>query len=311
MMGIERAKASKVAAAAILVLAVMIVPGMAMAASQDALAGLIWRHGMDARAIALGQACTANVRGPYGWAYNPAFLTAQEDREFAAGFVKLFYGAAAGSLGFAGPAGEFGIGLLWSGLWSGGIPGTGETPDGEPLEQGSYKASQSLLAAGIGAEFGRLLVGATAAGVFSSVGQATASGLSLDVGLASQLGDSSVVGILVKSAASMPLSWSTGAEEGLPASLRCGISTRVLDGRGLALADVWFGKAGTSLHAGFEYALADSFALRFGLDDGTAAAGAGIRHGPWSFDYAVRFGGAFDYGSPVLYTHFLTASIEF
>lgn len=44
---------------------------------------------------------------------------------------------------------------------------------------------------------------------------------------------------------------------------------------------------------------------------GGTAAGAGIRYGPGSFDYAVTFGGAVDYGSPALYAHFLAASIEF
>lgn len=305
----QRMKCLEVAAIAIL--AIVLAPGAAMAASQDAGAGLVSRYGIDARAIALGQACTANARGPYGWIYNPASLSMQEGGEFAASFVHLFYGGTAGSLGFARTAGKFGIGLLWSGLWSGGIPGTGETPDGEPVEQAAYGASQSSIAAGAGAEFGTVSAGASVAGIWSRVGEETASGFGLDVGLAKRLGDFSLLGVLVKSAISAPLSWSTGAREELPASVRFGLSTRVLGGRGLASADVWYGEAGMSLHAGFEYAVADSLALRFGLDDGTAAAGAGIKHGRWSFDYAVTFGGAIDYGSPVLFTHFLTAGIEF
>jgi hypothetical protein len=303
----------KVSARVALVLSLF---GLGQQAAAAKYAGEFTYLGLGARALAMGGAYVSLADDGFASYWNPAGTAGgihqavfMHSSTFG-GLVK--YDAA----GYSRPLAGAGCGVVLFRLSVADIPLTGDAlldlnhngvmDPGERLDYSKIRYTSDnewfLLA-----NYSRKLpLGFTAGGnlklVYKSVGSNNAWGFGLDAGALRQLPWRLTAGIHVTDLTTTYLAWNTGRKELITPTARLGLSWRPRFGDTTPLilsgaADVRFegravsaqyhiGPASADLHLGWEYWIRERLALRLGLDQGRFAAGAGLRLGRFSVDYA-------------------------
>jgi hypothetical protein len=285
-------------------------------ASATKYAGEFTYLGLGARALAMGGAyvsladdgfaCYWNPAGTAGNAHQAVFMHSST----FGGLVN--YDAA----GYSRPLDRGGCGIVLFRLSVADIPLTGdalidlnhngEMDQGEHIDYSrvSYTSDNEWF---LLANFSRTLTPRLRAGGhlqvgYKTVGSNAAWGISLDAGVLAGLPWRLSAGLQVADLTTTYLAWNTGSKELITPTVRLGLSwaPRIRNSSPLTIAgaaDIRFegrarsaqyhaGPASADIHLGFEYLIKDRLALRLGSDQGRFAAGAGLRLGRCSVDYA-------------------------
>jgi hypothetical protein len=294
-------------------------------ASAAKYAGEFTYLGLGARALAMGGAYVSLADDGFASYWNPAG-TAGGPHQAVFMHSTTFGGLVTyDAAGYSRPLAGAGCGIVLFRLSVTDIPQTGNAlldinhngvmDPGERLDYGKITYADNtewfLLA-----NYSRTLPSGFAAGgnlklVYKSVGSSSAWGFGLDAGALKELPWRLTAGIHVTDITTTYLAWSTGRKELITPTARLGLSWRPRFGTAAPLifsgaADVRFegravsaqyhiGPASADLHLGWEYWIRERLALRLGLDQGRFAAGAGLRLGRFSVDYA--FLGSSELGS--------------
>ena len=174
----------------------------------------------------------------------------------------------------------------------------------ETLGMGSD--AEYLVGLSYGTRFSRgPAIGATLKALYKGVLGHSAFGVGVDLSVAGTVGGGFRLGATIRDLTLTPIVWDTGTRETIFPSLRTGLAWErdlggarsillagdaqfLIEGRETA-SQLWLG-AETSLDfgVGAEIRLADSVALRAGLDTGRLSAGGTLSFGPVDVDYAFR-----------------------
>ncbi|MRR08878.1 hypothetical protein EG831_02065 [bacterium] len=303
---------------AALVLA-LLSPGRQALASKYA--GEFTYLGLGARALAMGGAYVALADDGFASYWNPAG-TAGGAHQAAFMHSSTFGGLVSyDAAGYTRPLRNGGCGIVLFRLGVTDVPltgdalldanGNGEMDPGERLDYAriGYTSDNEWF---LLANYSRRLPGGLDAGgnlklVYKTVGPGSAWGVGLDAGALRPLGRGITAGLHVADLTTTYLAWNTGQRELITPTARVGLSWRPhLGGRApftaAAAADVRFegravaaqfhaGRMSADLHLGAEYRIRDRLSLRLGTDQGRFAAGAGLRLGRITADYAFMAGG--------------------
>ncbi|HBE73905.1 MAG TPA: hypothetical protein DDW31_07475 [candidate division Zixibacteria bacterium] len=277
-------------------------------------AGEFLSIGYGSRALGMGGAFVSMAEGGFACYWNPAGTASGEHRlEFthANNFDNL---VSYDALGYARPGKGQGLGLAVLRLSVKDIPftsqalidlnGNGVMDPGERLDYDKITLASDAETA-VFLNYSRMLApwvawGVNAKAVNKSVGDNSAWGLGLDAGLLARLPHRIRLGLNLQDATTTYLAWDTGAREVITPTAKLGVSTSPWFAPSLTLAldaDVRFenrgpaanyhlGALSADVRAGAEYWIRRRLALRLGSDQGSLAAGAGLRLGRFCFDYA-------------------------
>ncbi len=277
-------------------------------------AGEFLSIGYGSRPLGMGGAFASIAEGGFACYWNPAATVGSEHRlEFshASNFENM---VAYDALGYARPGRGQGLGLVALRLSVGDIPytdqalldanGNGVMDPGERLDYSKITTRSDAETALLLNYSRRLAVGLSwgvnAKVVNKAVGDNSAWGLGLDAGLLAELPRNVRVGLNLQDATTTYLAWETGARELITPTAKLGASVRTgfmgsltlaldadirFENRGSS-ADIHLGRASADIRAGAEYWIRRRVALRLGSDQGSLAAGAGLRLGRFCFDYA-------------------------
>lgn len=277
-------------------------------------AGEFLSIGYGSRALGMGGAFASIAEGGFACYWNPASTTGGEHRlEFthATNFDNL---VSYDALGYSRPGRWHGLGLVALRLSVGDIPytdqalldanGNGVMDPGERLDYSKITTTSDTETALFLNYSRRLAVGVewgvNAKAINKSVGDNSAWGLGLDAGLLAKMPHGLRLGLNLQDVTTTYLAWDTGTREVITPTAKMGASfnpgflgslTLALDadvrfeGRGPS-ANLSLGRTSADLRAGAEYWIRRRVALRLGSDQGSLAAGAGLRLGRFCFDYA-------------------------
>lgn len=285
-------------------------------ASASKYAGEFTYLGLGARALAMGGAYVSLANDGFACYWNPAG-TAGSAHQAVFMHSSTFGGLVNyDAAGYSRPLDRGGCGIVLFRLSVAEIPLTGdalldlnhngEMDQGERLDYSkiSYTSDNEWF---LLANYSRMLTRGLKAGgnlkmVYKTVGSNAAWGFGIDAGFLAGLPWHLTAGLNVADLTTTYLAWNTGSKELITPTARLGLSwePRFRDSAPLTVsgaADVRFegravsaqyhaGPASADLHLGSEYRIKDRLALRLGLDQGRFAAGAGLRLGRFSVDYA-------------------------
>lgn len=277
--------------------------------------------GLGARALAMGGAYVSLADDGFACYWNPAG-TAGGVHQAVFMHSSTFGGLVSyDAAGYCRPLRNGGCGIVLFRLGVADIPltgdalldanGNGEMDPGERLDYAkiAYTSDSEWF---LLANYSSRLPGGFDAGgnlklIYKSVGSGNAWGVGLDAGMLKPLGRELTAGVGVADLTTTYLAWNTGQRELITPTARIGLSWKPrLGGRApltaAAAADLRFegravaaqyhaGPASADLHLGIEYRLRDRLSLRLGADQGRFAAGAGLRLGRITADYAFLAGG--------------------
>lgn len=277
-------------------------------------AGEFLSIGYGSRALGMGASYVSIAEGGFSCFWNPAATATGEHRlEFthAGNFDGLVnYDA----LGYSRPGRGHGLGLVALRLSVGDIPltnqalidlnGNGAMDPGERLDYSKISTTSDAETAVL-LNYSRKMLpglnwGVNAKVVNKSVGDNSAWGLGLDAGLLAFMPYGIRLGLNLQDATTTYLAWDTGTKEVINPTAKIGASIRPpfsksltisldadlrLENRGPA-ANISLGTASADIRAGAEYWIRNRVALRLGSDQGSLAAGAGLKLGRFCFDYA-------------------------
>lgn len=279
-------------------------------------AGEFLALGLGSRAQGMGGSYVSIAEDGFACYWNPAGTYKnihQVEYAHASNFNQL---VAYDALGYARPGSSYGLGLTFLRLSVKDIPytdqalldlnGNGIMDPGERLDYDkitSTSDNESALLINYSRPMRPSLTwGVNAKVVYKSVGSNSAWGLGLDLGAIMDMPYRMRLGVNLQDITTTYLAWDTGAREVISPTARIGLSCRPLLFKSTPLtvaagADVRFenrrsssnvhlGPVSADLHLGAEYWIKGRLALRAGSDQGRLAAGAGLRLGRFSFDYA-------------------------
>jgi hypothetical protein len=232
-------------------------------------------HYTAARTLGLGGAFVAAADEPLGVVWNPAALSYMFQNEAHFETARLFEGTSVHSLSFAVPSRRlpsFAVTVL--SLSSGDFERTNELNE----SLGTFSEGDLAFLLSLSKPVSsRLALGANVKVVRQTVEEFGATGVGGDVGVLYDLTPTVRVGASVINLGGPTLTLRQTSEK-YPGQFRWGAAARVLRGRGLVSAELDHSSGfGTSIHAGTEYWLYPSVALRLGYDDRSPAAGLSYR----------------------------------
>lgn len=261
--------------------------------------------GVGARAMGLGGAYTSVASGLEAAAWNPAGLAGSNKRELGAMHSELAAGTRYNFLGYAQPLRRGSLAAYVVHL----NQGTLEKRDSGGRLNGGFTAAESAFALGYGRSMGSMGIGAAAKIVRSNISGDSGQTVAFDLGAARSFGNlgpgKAGVGLAVQNLGSglrlldksspLPLTFSIGADYGLPVGLTLAADVRHRPHSGggeLSLGSEYRVISGLALRAGY----ASSHALLSGSgktsDLSGFAAGIGFKVLNYSLDYSMTpYGG--------------------
>jgi hypothetical protein len=256
-----------------------------------------------ARSVGMGGAYVAMPHDALGMLWNPAGMQHLYQNEVHLETVRLFEDTSVNSLGFVIPGSRlpsFGFAML--ALRSGEFEKTTELNE----SLGNFENSETAFLLSASKNLGRrFALGTTVKVLRQTVEDFDAGGVGLDLGMLFDVSPTVRLGASLLSIGGPNLTLRE-QQESMPFELRGGLALRLLGGRGVVSAEVDHrSDFDTSLHAGTEFWVHPSMALRLGYYDASAAGG---------FSYKLQSGWRFDYGvsdHELGITHRLGVSVRF
>jgi hypothetical protein len=239
-----------------------------------------------ARAVGLGGAYVAAADGPLGSMWNPAGLSAMFQNQVLFETTRLFEDTSINALGFGFPGHRFpSFGFTALSLKSGAFERTSEL--NEPL--GSFETGDTAFLFSMAKSFGpQLSLGTNLKVVNQNVEEFSATGVGVDLGLQYRVNRSLALGASLLNLGG-PTMRLREADESYLTEMRGGFSIFLMDGKARLNGELdrRSGLAPT-FHAGTEFWLVRSFALRFGFESAGASGGFGYRMpNGFSLDYGT------------------------
>jgi len=243
------------------------------------------RYG-SARSTGVGGAFVAVADEPLGVVWNPAGFSQMFQNAVHVETIRLFEGTSVDCLSFAMPGRQIpSFGLTVLSLRSGDFEKTNDLNESlGTFSEGDmaflFSAAKNLSSS--------LALGANVKIVRQTVDVFSASGVGMDVGVLYNVTPSVRVGASLINLGGPTLTL-RNVDEKYPMESRVGVSAQVLGGRGLITAEVDHRPGpGISIHAGSEYWVHPTLALRFGLSDVSPTGGASFRVTPSTrLDYGM------------------------
>ncbi|UCF04098.1 MAG: PorV/PorQ family protein [bacterium] len=245
-----------------------------------------------ARTMGIGGAFVAVADEPIGAVWNPACLTRVYQNTIHIETARYFEGTTINGLSFATPERRLlpGFGLTVLSLRSGEFERTNELND--PM--GTFREGEMafLLSASKGISR-RFSLGANLKIIRQSIDEFNASGVGADLGLLFSIVPSVMIGASVLNIGGPNLTLRETPEI-YPAEFRGGIALRFLSGRAMVTSDINYNAdTGARIHAGSEFWIHPTMAMRLGYCDQYVAGGVSV-----NFAQGIRL----DYG---MMDHFL------
>jgi opacity protein-like surface antigen len=239
-----------------------------------------------ARELGVGGAFVAIADEPLGAIWNPACLTQVFQNAIQLETARYFEETSINGLSFATPERRVlpGFGLTVLSLRSGEFERTNELND----VMGTFREGEmAFLLSASKSLSRRLALGANLKVVRQSIDEFDASGVGVDIGLLVNIVPSVTVGASLLNVGGPSLTLRETAEH-YPAEFRGGFAFRFLAGRALITSDINYNATtGARLHAGTEFWVHHTMALRLGYYDQYVAGGVSI-----NLAQGIRF----DYG---------------
>ncbi len=266
------------------------------------------RTDVSARAAALNGSFVSMTDDPNVLFYNPASLGTVNSTKVSVSYLKHLMDVNSGTLSYARPIGQslsFGAGITYIDY------GSFDQTDASLNVLGSFGAQEMAIVAGIATHYGeRLLVGANAKFIYSSIAEYSSTALALDFGFLYEWPDQGItIGGSILSLGTQ-LKTYAGASESLPLEIKIGITKRPehlpvllnLNFHRLNQASTSFFDRFGSFSFGAEFLMSESFRLRAGYNNdqhkdmklGTSAGLAGFSMGgglvlkDYQIDYAFN-----------------------
>lgn len=271
-------------AAAVLLLLLMAAPARSQESAGSP--GEWYARYTTARTLGLGGAYVAAADDPLGVLWNPAALSAMNQNELRFETARMFEETAINGVSLAVPGSRlpsFGVAVV--SLSSGQFERTNELND--PL--GTFKEGETAYLLTASRAFSpKFAIGTNIKLVQQRVEDFTAGGFGIDLGGWYSITPTVRVGASVANLMGPKITLRS-VEEPWPTQMRGGFAARLLDGRGLIVAQMDHSTGlGARFHAGGEYWIQPSVALRVGLDDNSGTGGFSVRFAPqYMLDYAV------------------------
>jgi len=269
--------------------AVLLAPPLARAAVGGA---EYLTEGAGARWLGLGGAARAAARDAMSGYWNPAGLTAQGPSEWQAGSMLTFTTLGRRTSWLSGSLLTDRYGAWGAGWMRRTVDGLERVDDQGNVSENSASAEDALLVSFAQAPFYRLRWGVTVKGLRQQLFDFTGYGGSVDAGILLQpfLGREFHVALTAENMASS-FAWNTGARDRLPRAFGAGLAAKFLGDSLLVAADAVSreGKTSPEIHAGGEYWVHETAAIRAGVDDLRPAAGATYFWKPYQVDYAFTW----------------------
>ncbi len=243
-------------------------------------------HYASARSTGVGGAFVAVGDEPLGVVWNPAGFSQMFQNVVHVETVRLFEGTSVDCLSFAMPGRQLpGFGLSILSFRSGDFERTNEL--NEPL--GTFGNGEMAFLLTAAKTFSpRLSVGASAKIIRQTIDVFSASGVGMDLGVLYNVTPTVRVGASLLNVGG-PTMTLRSVEETYPMEIRGGVSADFLGGRGLVTAEIDHRSGpGVSVHAGSEFWVHPTLALRFGLYDVAPSGGFSFRVAPnMRLDYGM------------------------
>jgi hypothetical protein len=256
-----------------------------------------------ARTLGLGGAFVATANDPFGVLWNPAGLSMMNQNELRFENAMLFEDTQINGAGISIPGSRLpSFGLTMLSLHSGGFERTNELNDA----LGTFDEGQTAWLLTMSKGFTpRLAIGANVKLVQESVEDSKGGGVGFDLGGIMALTPTLRAGVSLLNVGGPGVKL-RDVEESWPMQMRGGLALTMFDGRGLVTVQLDQSNGlGTQFHAGSEYWLMPTFALRMGVDDAQGTGGVSYRFAPqYQVDYAVA-------DHPLGMTHRLGLSYRF
>ena len=239
-----------------------------------------------ARTLGMGGAFVAVADDPLGVVWNPAGLSAMDQNELRFENARLFESTSINGFGFAVPGSRYpSFGVTMVSLGSGEFQRTNEMND----DLGTFKTGETAyLLTGSKAFSTRFALGVNMKLVQQRVEDLTAGGFGMDLGGWYVVKPGIRVGGSVANFGGPKLKL-RDVQENWPTQIRAGFAAQLLRGRGLIAAQVNHSEGlRATFHAGGEYWIQPTVALRVGMHDAAGTGGFSFRVGPqYQVDYAV------------------------
>ncbi len=238
-----------------------------------------------ARSVGFGGAFVAAMNEPMGVLWNPAGLAMLYQNEVHVEMTRLFENTTVNGVSFAVPARRipsFGITLV--SLSSGEFERTNEL--NEPL--GTFQEGElAMLLTASKAVSPRLSLGANFKVARQTLEEFDAAGFGVDLGAMADLSQHVRVGVSLLNVGGPSLQLRQESET-FPVEVRGGLALRVLGGRGTLAAEIdQRSGPGATMHAGSEFWVHPTMALRLGYD---------VTYVTGGFSYRMPSGVRLDYG---------------
>lgn len=239
-----------------------------------------------ARTLGLGGAYVAMADDPLGVIWNPAGLSGMDQNQVRFETARLFEGTSINGISLAVPGSRLpSFGLTILSLGSGDFQRTDELN----ADLGTFNTGETAYLFTVARAFSpRLAVGTNLKFIQQRVEDRSAGGFGFDVGGWYDISPMIRVGGGVSNITG-PTITLRAVGETYPVLARGGVAARVLGGRGLISAQVDHAQGlGARFHAGGEYWIQSSVALRLGVDDKSGTGGCSVRFAPqYTLDYGV------------------------
>lgn len=239
-----------------------------------------------ARTLGLGGAYVAAADDPLGALWNPAGPTQMDQNRVLFETARVFDGTSLNSIGFAVPGSRLPtLGLSVLSLHSGDFQKTNELND----DLGTFAESEMAILLNVSRAFTpRMAAGINLKMARQSIEDFSAGGVGIDVGGLLNVTPTLRLGGSIVNLGGPNITL-RDVKETFPTEYRAGMAATVFNGRGLLAFQIDAASGpGVRLHAGGEYQIQPSIALRVGYNDRYAAGGFTYRmNGPMQLDYAL------------------------
>jgi len=238
-----------------------------------------------ARSVGYGGAFVAAMNEPMGVLWNPAGLALLDQNEVHLEMGRLFEGTSMNGFSVAVPAKRIpSFGLTLVNMSSGEFQRTSELNE----DLGTFESGEmAVLLTASKALSPRLSLGANFKVARQSLEEFDAAGFGMDLGAMADVTRNVRVGFSLLNIGGPSLQLRE-VDETFPSEVRGGVAFRVLGGRGTIAAEIDSREGpGATMHAGSEFWVHPTMALRLGYNEAYATGG---------FSYRLASGMRFDYG---------------